>query len=204
MRRVLWFLPAMILLCVPVHAQTPEGQVPPQSPSSVQSPVSTSGPAEWEIAGGYSFLRTNIRGVGQSVNLNGGTASVTENLNNWFGGRFTFNAWGGTESPFNVTAQSYTYGPVFSLRRANRATLFADVEFGAIHGSQGFLGLSESSNAFAMKAGGGTDIKISRMAAIRFQGDYLLSRFFSARQNHVTASVSLVIYLGKREKGFSQ
>jgi hypothetical protein len=204
MRRVLWFLPAMILLCVPIHAQTPEGQVPPQTAPTVQAPVLAPGPAEWEIAGGYSFLRTNIRGAGQSVNLNGGTVSVTENLNNWFGGRFTFNAWGGTESPFNVTAQSYTYGPVFSLRRASRATLFADVEFGAIHGSQGFLGLSTSSNAFAMTSGGGVDFKVSRMAAIRLQGDYLLTRFFSARQNHVFASASLVIYLGRRKKGFSQ
>jgi hypothetical protein len=204
MRRVLWFLPAIFLLCAPAYAQTPEGQVLTQSSQQatnvqVSTPPKSTGPAEWELFGGFSYLRTNINNSNSSFNVEGGSGSISENLNDWFGGRFTFNAWRGTESPYNVTAETFMYGPVFSYRRMRGATLFGSVQFGAIHASQGFDGISQSVNKFAMTAGGGFDYKIGRMAAFRVEGDYLMTRFYSVRQDNVIATVGLVFYLGKRK-----
>lgn len=204
MRRVLWFLPAILLLCVPAFAQTPEGQVLTQSSQQstnvqLSPPYASSVGHEWEIFGGFSYLRTNINSTSSGFNLEGGSGSISENLNDWFGGRFTFNAWHGTESPYNVTAETFMYGPVFSYRHFHGSSAFGDVQFGAIHGSQGFLGTSQSSNKFAMTAGGGFDFKINRMAAFRVEGDYLMTHFYSMRQNHLIATAGLVIYLGHRK-----
>ncbi|HEV2387827.1 MAG TPA: hypothetical protein VGS20_11295 [Candidatus Acidoferrales bacterium] len=145
-------------------------------------------------------MRANLHGTGSSFGLNGGSATLTENLNHWFGGRLEFNAWGGTVSGTNVSAQTYTYGPVFSYRKAHNMTAFGHVQFGAIHASQGFLGISEGASKFAMAAGGGVDFKLGKSgrAAIRLQGDYLMSRFLSASQDNVAVSTGIVFYLGHK------
>jgi hypothetical protein len=209
MRRVLWFLPAILLLCVPLHAQTPEGKVllPKMlSHSSAKTQAKTKpqskGPAfaEWELYGGYSYLRANLNGTGSSFGLNGGTFSLTENLNSWFGGRFEFNAWGGTLKGTNVTAQDFTYGPVFSYRKFQKATLFADTTFGAMHVSRGYMEVSEPDTKFAMTAGGGIDYKMNKWAAIRVQGEYLMTNFLNTRQDNLQVTTGLVIYLGKKKK----
>jgi opacity protein-like surface antigen len=200
MKRVLWILPAILLLFVSVaaHAQA-QAQPQTQTPASAQSASTATGSSipEWEIAGGYSFMRANFNGAGPSFNLNGGFGSLTENMNSWFGGRFEFNAWQGALSGFNVTAETFTYGPVFSYRKIHGFTPFAHIQFGAIHASTGYLGISESENKFAMTGGGGLDFHVGKRAAIRFQADYLYTRFLSVRENNIQANVGLVIYLGK-------
>lgn len=198
MKRVLWFLPAVLLLFVSVVAANAQSQEPQMIPPSQAAPTE-SGPAvpAWEISGGYSFMRANFHGTGPSIDMNGGFGSITENLNNWFGGRFEMNAWQGTLSGTTVTAETFTYGPVFSYRKIRGFTPFAHAQFGAIHASQGYLGISQSDNKFAMTGGGGLDFHLGKRAALRFQADYLLTRFFSVRQNNIQANVGLVIYLGK-------
>lgn len=203
MRRVLWFLPAILLLGVPAHAQTSQGKVSTnaQSQSAAQTQSQAAQPAipEWEFFGGYSYLRANLNGPGSSFGLNGGRFSITNNVNDWFGGRFEFNAWGGTLSGFNVTAQSYTYGPVFSYHKFQHASMFANAQFGAMHVSQGYLGVSESDTKFAMTAGGGMDFKLNNRAAIRVQADYLLTNYLNTRQDNIQVTTGLVIYLGRKK-----
>jgi opacity protein-like surface antigen len=179
MKRILWLVPAILLVCATARAQ--ETQTP-----------------DWELAGGFSYARMNLSGTSSSFGMNGGTGSISENLNNWFGGRFELNAWGTTLSNTKVTAQTFTYGPVLSYRKMRSATLFAEGRFGAIHASEGLFGISESASKFAMALGGGLDYKVGKHAAIRFQGDYLLTRFLNARQDNIQVSSSLVIYLGKK------
>jgi opacity protein-like surface antigen len=200
MKRILWTVPAILVLSLAAGAQTPQApaQQEPAQTQMAQAPEQGSRLQEWEIGGGYTYLRANLRGTGSSFGLNGGTGSVTENLNNWFGGRFEFYAWDGTVGGTNVTAQLYTYGPVFSYRRPGKFTAFAHAQFGAIHASAGYLGISQSANKFAMTAGGGLDFKVSKRAAIRFQGDYLLTNYLSRREDNVLFATSLVFYLGHR------
>jgi hypothetical protein len=134
MKRVFWIIPFVLMFCAGARAQET---------------------AEWELSGGYSFLQANISGTGPSFNMNGGYGSITENLNRWFGGRFEFNAWGGTLAGTNISAQTFTYGPVLSFRRAHGFTPYAHAQFGGIHVSAGYLGVSESDSKFAMSYGGG-------------------------------------------------
>ncbi len=175
MKRVLWLLPAVLVFCMTANAQ--------ETPRA-------------EITGGYSFLDANVNGT--SFHLNGGFGSATENLNSWFGGRFEVNAFSGTTSGKSVTAQTFTFGPVFSYRKYQRITPFAHLQLGAIHASQGFLGISASASKFAMAAGGGADYNVNPRVAIRVQADYLMSRFLNLRQDNLQFSTGLVVRFGHR------
>ena len=178
MKRVIWIVPAILFLCVTSQAQETT-------------------PA-WEIYGGYSYLKGNLNGSGPSFHMNGGGASVDQNFNNWFGGRFEVSAWGGTFQGANVTAQTFTFGPVFSYRKFDRFVPYGHAQFGDVHGSAGYLGISQSANKFAMSAGGGVDLKINQFAAIRVQADYLMTTFLSQRQDNLQLSTGLVIRFGRR------
>ena len=175
MRPVIWLIPVILLLCMTTQAQ--------------ETPA-------WEISGGYSYLRGDLSG--SSFNLNGGTGSVTENLNSWFGGRLEVSAYHGNVSGTNVSAQTITYGPVFSYRRFANFNPFAHIQLGAIHASQGYLGISASASKFAMVSGGGVDFQINKRAAVRVQADYLMSRFLNLRQDNIQGSAGLIIRFGKK------
>ncbi len=183
MKRFIWLIPALLLLCATARAQ--------------ETPA-------WELGGNYSYLLANTNGT--SFHLHGGGFSITQNLNSWFGGRFQLNAYSGTEavtaasvtSNLNVSAQTYTYGPVFSYRKFDRVVPYADAQFGMIHASQGYLGISSAAAKFAMNAGGGLDFKVGDKLAIRGQGDYLMSRYLGLRQDNFQFSVGIVYRLGKK------
>jgi Outer membrane protein beta-barrel domain len=209
MKRALWFFSVALLLFVPVvgaHAQEQEQiqqGMQQSSPAPSKSAPSGSGIPVWEISGGYSFMRANVGGSGPTINMSGGFGSISQNLNSWFGGRFEMNAWGGTLSGTRVTAESFTYGPVFSLRKSPKYTPFAHIQFGAVHASQGYLGISQSDNKFAMSGGGGVDFHLNDRAGLRFQADYLMTRFLNIREDNIQANFGLVIYLGHvRHGGF--
>ena len=176
MRRAIWLVPVILLLCVTTKAQ--------------QTPA-------WEFSGGYSHMIANVSG--KSFNLDGGEGSVDENINNWFGGRLEVNAWGGNVAGTRVTAQTFTYGPVFTYRKMDRFTPFAHFQIGAIHASQGYLGISESAFKFAIVPGGGVDVAVSPSLAIRAQGDYLASYFLNSRQNNFQFSIGLVFRYGSKK-----
>ena len=95
MKRVLWLCPAILVCCANAQAQSREVSSTPQ----------------WELSGGYSFLKANFGGSGTSFNLNGGGAAIGENINNWFGGRFEVNAFGG-----QWAAQMLAHKPSPSVR----------------------------------------------------------------------------------------
>jgi len=174
MKRVLWLIPATLFLILPAQAQTPA----------------------WEISAGYSYLRAGLDG--SSFGLNGGYGSMTENLNHWFGGRLEVNAYQGTEAGKSVSAQTITYGPLFAYHRIKPLTPFAEVQLGAVHANAGYLGISESAWKFALASGGGVDFNINQRAAIRVQGDYLMTAFLSLRQDNVAVSAGLVIRFGQK------
>jgi hypothetical protein len=187
MKRLTWILPVLLIFCV---ANTRAQDVP-----------------RLEISGGYSYLDANLSGSnGTHIHLNGGGGSVTENVNNWFGGRVEFNAYSGYEnvqiSGVNtrrtVSAQTITYGPVFSYRRSSRFTPFAHVQIGAIHGGQFYQDISAGAYKFALAPGGGVDLALNRKAVIRLDAEYLMTRFLSQRQDNLVGSVGIVFHFGNR------
>jgi hypothetical protein len=173
MKRLIWLLPVVLLCCTCAQAQ---------------------GTPSWELSGGYSNLWVHFNGA--SFRLNGGNATLTENVNSWFGGRFEFNGFRGPEAGLNVSAYTLTYGPVFAYRRWDRVTPFAHVQVGAIHGNQGYLGISQDAFKLALAGGGGVDLGINRKIAVRVQADYLLTRFLGLNQNNLQTSVGLVYRFG--------
>jgi hypothetical protein len=177
MKRIFWILPAILLLTISARAQ--ERTTP-----------------AWDISGGYSYLDANLGH--SSFRLNGATASADENLNNVIGGRVEVSVYHGTEAGTTVSAQTVTYGPVFSYRKFSAITPYAHVQLGAIHASQGYLGISQSAIKFAAAAGGGVDVHVTKMASVRLQADYLLTRFLTLNQNNIQGSVGLVFHFGRK------
>jgi|HubBroStandDraft_2_1064218.scaffolds.fasta_scaffold619014_1 hypothetical protein len=175
MKRALWIIPAILLLSISARAQDMSA---------------------WEITGGYSYLRADING--SNFSLNGGGASATQNVNNWFGGRFELNAYHGVEAGTTVAAQTFTWGPVFSYRHFKTFNPYTHFQLGAVHASEGYLGISQSAFKFAMVGGAGVDVRVNRYASVRVQADYLLTRFLGLNQNNIQGSVGLVLHFGKK------
>src|SRR5260370_10247260 len=74
----------------------------------------------WDLSGGYSYLKADLRGT--SFHLNGGAASLTENLNDLFGGRVEFNFYQGSMNCVNSSAPTPTDGAVRSYRHFAKLT----------------------------------------------------------------------------------
>jgi opacity protein-like surface antigen len=185
MKRVLWIIPAILLLSISARAQ-----------ASVT-------PA-WEFSGGYSYLEANLNG--SHFHMNGGNGTMTENYNSWFGGRIEANVFQGNEAQtvsgattlYSVNMETITYGPVFSYRKFSRITPYGGVQFGAVHGSAELEGISQSAWKFAMAPAVGLDFAVNRRVAIRVSGEYLLTRFLSLTQEHANISAGLVLRFGHR------
>jgi hypothetical protein len=106
--------------------------------------------------------------------------------------------WGKLRSERRQCFRYRKYGPVFSYRKFERLTPYAHAQFGAVHGSVGYLGISASAFKFAMTAGGGVDINLNPRVAIRVQGDYLMTRFLDLRQDNLQFSSGLVVHFGRK------
>jgi opacity protein-like surface antigen len=187
MKRVLWIIPAILLLSISARAQESVGTTP-----------------AWEFSGGYSYLEANLSG--SHFHMNGGNGTMTENYNSWFGGRIEANIYqgnenqtvSGTTTKYSVNAETITYGPVFSYRKFSRITPFGGVQFGAVHGSAQFLGISQSAWKFAMAPAVGVDINMTHRTAIRLSAEYLLTRFLGLTEQNANISAGLVFRFGHR------
>jgi opacity protein-like surface antigen len=155
-----------------------------------------------DVFAGYSYVRANPSTVSKdNFSLNGGTASVAYNYNNWlsgvadFGGYHTSNAFA---SGLDGTLSTYLFGPRVSYRRLGRVTPFGEVLFGVAHAGGGVF-TANSQNAFAMTVGGGVDYRFSSRFSIRpLKVDYLLTRFNefnnlnTQTQNNLRVSTGIV------------
>ena len=93
----------------------------------------------------------------------------------------------------NVTGheQEYLFGPRLSVP-VGKFTPFAELMVGAAHIHTGGTLPSPSNTSFAYAVGGGLDYRIFRPIALRVEGDYLRTKFFSTRQNNFRLSVGVV------------
>ena len=129
-----------------------------------------------EVFGGYQF--THIGGS-DGLNLNGWNASVTGNVNKWFGVAADFSGSYHTESGGSLKVYSYTFGPVFSMNHQGTFNPFVHALFGGAHASASLTGVgSAATNGFTMAMGGGADAKVNPHFAVRlFQADWVYYRF---------------------------
>lgn len=135
-----------------------------------------------DIFAGYSYVRANPATSGvNGFNLNGGSASVAYNVNNWLSGVADFGGYTNSnilKTGNGGTLSTYLFGPRISYRHYSRITPFGEVLFGVAHTGSNFLNSTDSQNAFAMTVGGGVDYRINSRWSIRAaKVDYLLTRF---------------------------
>jgi outer membrane protein OmpA-like peptidoglycan-associated protein/opacity protein-like surface antigen len=198
------------------------------SPAAKPAPIRDESAYHWprvELFGGYSYVRVNASGklggtsFSQSTNLNGGSASLAVYFNKNWAIAGDFGAYHNGDVSHNVDATLYSYliGPRYSFRNSTIVTPFVQVLIGGVHGSvgipAGLLGnptsVTFTQNAFAMTAGGGLDVTVSKHWAIRvIQAEYFLTNFSAPstvtglsvnRQNNLRISAGVVLRLGEKE-----
>jgi hypothetical protein len=167
-----------------------------------------------ELFGGYSYFR-NEGGSG----LHGWNGSITANLNKWFGlvadvsghydsRSFRFTDVRGNVGLFDGKTNRHTIliGPRFSYRNSSRVVPFAHALVGVTRVHEETTNLATdfstvfrgNNSGFAMVAGGGLDVGISRNLALRIvQADYFVTRIFGTQHN-TRISVGLVFRPGSR------
>jgi outer membrane protein OmpA-like peptidoglycan-associated protein/opacity protein-like surface antigen len=178
----------------------------------------------FELFVGYSYIGATPRSNrNRIVGLHGGSESLAFNLNKYFGivadlGAFESDhlTLGGVP-PINVHADGGAFGYMFGPRlsfRSGRITPFAQYLLGGLYATRvklpGCTGGAActalpSENAFAMTAGGGVDVTLTRHIAWRaFQAEYMFTRFRdpisstgqTVRQNDVRLSTGIVFRMG--------
>jgi hypothetical protein len=104
---------------------------------------------------------------------------------------FTEPGPGGGGINFYVTAHEYEalFGPRVSVP-VGKFTPFGEFFVGVGHISAGSLSLSNTSWATAL--GGGLDYRLVRLVAVRVEGDYVRTNFFSTSQNDIRISTGIV------------
>ena len=152
-----------------------------------------------DFYGGYAFTRFNSGGTG--TNLEGGMASAAWNVRPWLqivaDTSYSVVTLSGTK---NILYGNH-YGPRFFPRGRHRLgiTPFAEALFGGSRVDtkvSGVGGYTVSDNSFSIKAGGGFDMRISRLFELRVaDADYYRTSFGGVTQNNYWISTGIVLRL---------
>jgi opacity protein-like surface antigen len=161
---------------------------------------------------GYSYESTNTSAFGPGVvsstvtrpNLHGWEASFEGKVLPFLGIVGDVSGHYGSQDftkltpngPLNVSVtghdQEYLVGPRLSVP-VSKFTPFAEAMVGVAHIHTGGTLPGPSNTSFATAVGGGLDYKIFRPIAVRVEGDYLRTRFFSSTQNNFRLSIGGVL-----------
>jgi outer membrane immunogenic protein len=175
-----------------------------------QDTKAQSGP-RMDVGGDYNYVRSNVPAGGCGCfGFNGGSGWVSFNFTHSLGlvgeiaGQHASNI---STTGADLTLTSFLAGPRYTWTRPHRLAPFAQALLGGAHASgalaPGSSGLPGSANAFAMTAGGGLDIGLTRRIALRaFEADYYLTRFDNGvndHQNNLRIGVGVVVRFGGSE-----
>ena len=174
----------------------------------------------WEVAGMFQYVNFCPCAGFKNFNNYGATGELTYNATNWLGltaqvGGYHFsrqvygapitNPDGSITYPLqSITGswETYLFGPRVNFRRFDHFVPFLEVLFGGAHASSQMTG-SQSQDAFALAAGGGVDVILTRNVAWRFfEADYLMTNFTGAllnpdgRQNNFRIGTGIVLRWG--------
>jgi outer membrane immunogenic protein len=156
----------------------------------------------------YNYVRSNLPAGGCGCfALNGGSGWVAFNVSRSLGivGEIASqDASNISSAGGDLTLTSFLAGPRYHRRVAGRIAPFVQVLLGGAHAggslAPGSPGLPGSANAFAMIAGGGLDIGLTRHIALRaFEADYYLTRFDNGvndHQNNLRIAAGVIIRFG--------
>jgi outer membrane immunogenic protein len=167
--------------------------------------VAQSGPRV-DVGIDYNYVRTNAPGGSCGCfAMNGGSGWVAINFSHRLGivGEFASQHASNisSSSGADLTLTSYLAGLRYTWGRTHHFAPFAQVLLGGAHASgslaPGNSGLPRSPNAFALIAGGGLDIGLTRHLALRaFEADYYLTRFDNSvndQQNNLRIAAGVIV-----------
>jgi opacity protein-like surface antigen len=165
--------------------------------------------SKFEAYGGYYYARFNVNanvpGIAPSAtyNGNGGGGQLEYNANHWLGvvGDLSgFRATSSGSGSFAGAVFTYLLGPRVNFRRG-KVTPFAQALFGGVWTTDGIAKSLGPENNFAMTAGGGIDIKVSRHVSVRpVQAEYFMTKIpdgLNNRQDNLRLGAGIVLRLGR-------
>ena len=160
----------------------------------------------FELYGGYDYAHFNINAdvagqpPSQTYNANGGGGQFVYNVNNWLGVLGDAGGYWATSGTRAGAAVPYLFGPRVNLHRGT-VTPFTDVLFGGVATSSGLESLGWQSH-FALAAGGGVDVRVSRHFSIRpAQAEYFMTKIpdgLNNRQDNFRFSTGVSFLLGRQ------
>jgi Outer membrane protein beta-barrel domain len=145
-------------------------------------------PSRLELYGGYNYVRFNINAnvsgqpPSQTFNGNGGGGELVYNVNHWLGVLGDVSGVWATNPTSQGAAIPYLFGPRVSFRHGV-VTPFAQVLVGGVATSSGIEQTGWQSH-FAMAAGGGIDVKVSKHFSLRpIQAEYFMIKISDGLNN---------------------
>jgi len=160
----------------------------------------------YEVTGMFDYVNFNPGGGFASFNNYGGSGAFTWNATRWLGlteelGGLSYNRIvNGTTLHGGIT--TFLVGPRVNFRRFDYFVPFVELMVGAGHAGPEMTG-SNSQTAFALVAGGGVDIALTRNIVWRFaEIDYLSTSFYGnslaagGRENSLRLGTGIVLRFG--------
>ena len=183
---------------------------------------------KYETSLDYTFTRFNSATHVPAFSANGGSGQFAYNFNRWFSGVVDLGAvHNGNIQGFKLdtTITNYVAGPRITIRSGSRITPYFQVLFGGVYATTSTaaslaaitqdavvipagttIRATRQETGFAMTAGGGLDIKISKHVSFRpIQVEYLLTRLQNLRtfdddnQNNIRYSAGFNFTFGGEE-----
>lgn len=160
----------------------------------------------YEIGGMFDYVNFNPGGGFESFNNYGGSGSFTWNPTRYMG---LTEELGGLSYNRNVNGvglhggqTTFLFGPRLNLRRFDYFVPFAELLIGVAHSGAQMTG-NGSQSAFALEAGGGVDVVLTKNIVWRFaEIDYLLTSYHGdslaagGRENNFKVGSGIVLRFG--------
>jgi opacity protein-like surface antigen len=166
--------------------------------------------SKFDLYGEYYYARINVNanvlGMAPSATYigQGGGGQLAYNANNWLGvvgdlaGFYATSAGNGA---FAGAFLTYLAGPRVNFRHG-KFTPFVQAIFGGVHPTDGIAQSTGGQNHFAMTAGGGIDIKVSRHVSVRLiQAEYFMTKIpdgLRNRQDNLRIGAGIGLHLGRK------
>jgi len=187
----------------------PEAPLPQPLPSGARSGDDTAPGLlvpKYEVAGMFNYANFNPGDSFPTFSAFGGSGSFAWNFNRWIGlteelGGLSFNRnVNGTNIHGGLT--TFLVGPRLNLRKFKYFVPFAEILFGGAHAGAPITGTGGRSD-FALVAGGGVDVVLTKNIAWRFaEIDYFQTNFSgpnlgtSGRQDNLRLGTGIVLRFG--------
>jgi hypothetical protein len=165
----------------------------------------------FELAGMYDYINFSPGGAFANFNNHGGSVSLTYNASRWLGLTAEVGTYSSERNVFPLTGTndsvrggiiSYLFGPRLNLRKFYNFVPFSEFLVGGVRGNGQITGASVQ-NAFALAAGGGVDMVLTKNVAWRMaQLDYFMTTLSGqalgpgGRQDSFRAVTGIVLRFG--------